>query len=352
MRCNVLQACSLAAGSDHVPDNVLREAAAPHLSPSGDRSKDFALTNPSGSCPLIESSFHPVRNGHRANVATFANQINNGPVSLAHLDVVQLQTDQFRPAKATTEQHGQHRIIALGAHSVSPRMLEHFRTLLRAQPITGPESELLDSLDAANPRGQLGTQQASVGGFVSQATHGCKLLVDGVGGQMPRFQVHAIAHDDDAVEGQPRLGAVPGDELVDGVLVDSARSWRAEAIENCRFTMIQVWQAEHSATIVRLDSRFAHDDGLQCRSSRNTVSSARVQARITRGRNRIFLGSQASKHRSKTMGISNPEIQKKVFGPRWEHEIEKQGWPFWKRLMHRLQDCPICKPKSQTRKLQ
>ena len=59
---------------------------------------------------------------------------------------------------------------------------------------------------------------------------------------------------------------------------------------DCRFTMIQVWQAEHSATIVRLDSRFAHDDGLQCRSSRNTVSSARVQARITRGRNRIVLG--------------------------------------------------------------
>src|SRR5436305_452304 len=77
----MLQACSLAAGSDHVPDNVLREAAAPHLSPSGDRSKDFALTNPSGSCPLIESGFHPVRNGHRANVATFTNQINNGPVS-------------------------------------------------------------------------------------------------------------------------------------------------------------------------------------------------------------------------------------------------------------------------------
>jgi len=44
-------------------------------------------------------------------------------------------------------------------------------------------------------------------------------LVDGVGGQMPRFQVHAIAHNHDAVEGQSRLGAIPGDELVDGVLV-------------------------------------------------------------------------------------------------------------------------------------
>ena len=153
VRCNVLQACSRAAGSNHVPHDILRKTAAPHLSPRGDRSKDFALTNPSGSCPLIESGFRPVRNRHRANVATFANQINNGPVSLAHLDVLQLQSDQFRPAKATTEQHGQHRIIALGTHSLSPRMLEHFRTLLRAQPITGPESELLDSFDAAkSPR--------------------------------------------------------------------------------------------------------------------------------------------------------------------------------------------------------
>lgn len=48
-------------------------------------------------------------------------------------------------------------------------------------------------------------------------------------------KVHAIAHHDDSVESQPRLGAVPGDELVDGVLVDSARSRRAEAAENSRF---------------------------------------------------------------------------------------------------------------------
>jgi len=88
VRCNVLQACSLATGSDHVPDNILREAATPHLSPSGDGSKDFALADPSGPCPLIESGFHPVRNGHGANVATFANQIHYGPVSLAHLNVV------------------------------------------------------------------------------------------------------------------------------------------------------------------------------------------------------------------------------------------------------------------------
>jgi hypothetical protein len=50
------------------------------------------------------------------------------------------------------------------------------------------------------------------------------------------------------------------------------------------------------------------------------------------------------------MGVSDPEIQKKVFGPRWQHEIEKQSWPLWKKLLHRLQRCPICKPKTQAPK--
>ena len=134
--CNMFQTCSLAAGSDHVPDNVLRDATAPHLSQSGDRSKDFALANPSGSCPLVESGFDPSRNGHGPNVATFATQINHGPVSLAHLDVVQFQANQFRPSKTTTKQQGQHRVIALRAHTVTTSALEYFRTLLCAQPIT------------------------------------------------------------------------------------------------------------------------------------------------------------------------------------------------------------------------
>jgi hypothetical protein len=48
------------------------------------------------------------------------------------------------------------------------------------------------------------------------------------------------------------------------------------------------------------------------------------------------------------MGVSDPDTRKKVFGSRWDHEIEKQGWPLWKRLLHRLQRCPICKPKVKT----
>ena len=50
------------------------------------------------------------------------------------------------------------------------------------------------------------------------------------------------------------------------------------------------------------------------------------------------------------MGVSDPEIRKKMFGLGWlqlQHDSEKQNWPRWKRLIHRLQRCPICKPAKK-----
>src|SRR5215813_3366036 len=126
VRSNVLQACSLAAGSNHVPDNILGDTMAPDLSQPSHCSKDLSLVHPSGSRPLIESGFYPVGNGHGPDVATFANQIDHGPVPLAHLNVVQLQAHQFRSPKTTTKQHGQHRVIALRAHSVTTSRAKYF----------------------------------------------------------------------------------------------------------------------------------------------------------------------------------------------------------------------------------
>src|ERR1700752_3110183 len=73
VRRNVLQARSLAAGSDHVPHDILRDAFPPHLSHPADGPKDPSLHDPGCRSPLIESGFHPVRNGRGPNVATFAN---------------------------------------------------------------------------------------------------------------------------------------------------------------------------------------------------------------------------------------------------------------------------------------
>jgi len=55
--------------------------------------------------PLIECSFDPFWDGHGVDLSTFADQIHDRPMALAHLDLIQLQANQFRSAEAATEQH-------------------------------------------------------------------------------------------------------------------------------------------------------------------------------------------------------------------------------------------------------
>ena len=165
--CNVVQTCLATATPDHIPHNVLREATPPYLPFAGNRSEDLAVGDVGSACPLVERGFDPVRNRHGADVATFANQINHGPVPLSHLNFVQIQSHEFRSAETAAEQHGQHGVVTLGSHRVTTRMFQNFRTLLHAQPITGTEPELLHAFHSTDARRQLGTQQARIGGFMS-----------------------------------------------------------------------------------------------------------------------------------------------------------------------------------------
>ena len=124
---------------------------APNLSRPGNGSKDPSLPNTGCSCPLIEGYFDPFWNRHGADVATLTNEIHHCPVPLAHLDFIQLQAHKFRSAKTRTEQHGQHRVVALRSHAIPTSTLEYFRTLFCAQPVAGAKSQLLDSFHSANP---------------------------------------------------------------------------------------------------------------------------------------------------------------------------------------------------------
>jgi len=90
MRCDMLQARSLAAGLDHVPHNILRDTFPPYFSRPGNGSKDPSLRHPGCGRPLIESRFHPFWNGHGADVAALADQVHHRPVPLSHLDFIQV----------------------------------------------------------------------------------------------------------------------------------------------------------------------------------------------------------------------------------------------------------------------
>ena len=51
-----------------------------------------------------------------------------------------------------------------------------------------------------------------------------------------------------------------------------------------------------------------------------------------------------------SLAAERPGGAKKDSEPRWlqyKHEDEKQSWPWWKRLIHRFERCPICRQKKR-----
>jgi len=72
MRCNLLQARSLAATLRYVPAYILGDAFPQRFPRSGNCSKDPSLRDLGCYCPLIERRFDPLWNCNRADVALLA----------------------------------------------------------------------------------------------------------------------------------------------------------------------------------------------------------------------------------------------------------------------------------------
>ena len=88
--------------------------------------------------------------------------------------------------------------------------------------------------------GQLRTQQAGVSRLVSQPSHSSHSHVDRPGREAALFQVKPIAQDHCFVEGQSWFRTVPGDELIDSVLISAPRVRRTKAPEDCGFRVFQI----------------------------------------------------------------------------------------------------------------
>src|SRR6202167_3548303 len=57
--------------------------------------------------PIVEFGSHPIGNRNRPNVASLANQIDNGTMLFALLEMIQCQSHGFMPPQLTREYHCQ-----------------------------------------------------------------------------------------------------------------------------------------------------------------------------------------------------------------------------------------------------
>jgi hypothetical protein len=74
-----------------VADDILGDTFSPWRSLSANGPEDPALTNLGGDDPTIDRLFNPRTHGHSFHTAAFANQVDNGPVSLPDLHVFHFQ---------------------------------------------------------------------------------------------------------------------------------------------------------------------------------------------------------------------------------------------------------------------
>ena len=109
MRCNMLQARSLATTLDYVPHDILRDAFPPHLSRSGNPPKDPSLRDPGCHYPLIKCRLDPLWNRQLRILAIrlllpHSLRSHLGSVADPQLEV-QLRQRPFKPARMPTGFH-------------------------------------------------------------------------------------------------------------------------------------------------------------------------------------------------------------------------------------------------------
>ena len=132
------------------------------------------------------------------------------------------------------------------------------------QPVTEAHAMLFRSFHPADSGGQIRTQQPGICRFVRQSPNRREPKVDGRCSVVLLFQIDAIASDDGPVESEPRLRAIPVNEVANGVVVRALRTWGCEAVENCGSGLFQIRKSQNCFGVA-LTFRFGHA-GIVCRT--------------------------------------------------------------------------------------
>jgi hypothetical protein len=112
--------------------------------------------------------------------------------------------------------------------------------LFRCEPVAEADAKTADAFHAADARGQFGAQEAGVGRLVRHAANGCQTEVDCRRRVLPLFEVDPIAENNRAIEGEPRLRTVPGNEFTNGVIVGPLAAGGRQAVQHRRFGLLEI----------------------------------------------------------------------------------------------------------------
>jgi hypothetical protein len=135
---------------------------------------------------------------------------------LSLLNPSALQRQQLPPSKAAPEEYREHRVIAEFAQCRGRSPRQESPPLLRREPIPQADTEPANAFDPANAGREFRAAQT---GLVGDSAHRGESQVDRGWSVASLFEVNPVAEHDRAVECEARLRAIPGDELLNRMVV-------------------------------------------------------------------------------------------------------------------------------------
>jgi hypothetical protein len=134
---------------------------------AADRSEDSACRHFRRFSPPVYCFLDPDRHRNGSYVTTFANKVNDGPMSLSDLEIFNCERAELGSAQPAAHEHGNHGEITKTAQIVAISFLQQKSNLIVGQPVPRAGTELLCPFYPANSRSELWAEQAGVCSFIS-----------------------------------------------------------------------------------------------------------------------------------------------------------------------------------------
>jgi hypothetical protein len=103
---------------------------------------------------------------------------------------------------------------------------------------------------------QFRAQPTALRGLIGHAPDRGKMKVDRGSREGRALKERAISHHDGPVKADARFGAIPGNELLDGMFVAPTGMCRRQRIEYCRLRVFQLRDCKAGATAIGLRCLF------------------------------------------------------------------------------------------------
>src|SRR5215470_20167358 len=106
-----------------MPYHLLCYLCFPNSTGATNASKNLAVLNLCHAHPVVNSLLHPIRHWDCADVPSFSDQVNNGPMVFAALNVIHSEIDELFSTESTTKEHRQDGTISSTFDRVHARKL-------------------------------------------------------------------------------------------------------------------------------------------------------------------------------------------------------------------------------------